>query len=670
MRPTTDIAASPLRVAPCAAAAIAAAALLWVPRAGAQERTDSTRLPAVVITADRLPRPLATTTASVTVISGDALRAAGITQLADALRAVPGVGVVRAGSAGAQGSLFVRGGESDFVRVLVDGVPMNDPGGAVDLATITTDNIERMEIVRGPASVLYGSDAVTGVVQLFTRQARRPLEARLAARAGTYSTSDVDGSLGMRSEGRALVVALSDHRSDGMLAFNNDYRNSVASLRGTTGLTTGLPGAAHLSLTGRYGENHFAYPTDGSGNVVDRNAHRGERRLSSNVELSQPLGDRGEAVVSLGALEVHGRTSDLGDSPADTVGLYAYRSVGAVRRRHAEARVNVRAGNAHTITVGAEYASEGQRSADSSNYDVSLNRFGARRLTRAAYGQLLGGAGRLSYSLGARYDHNDVYGVFRTARAGFALRMWEGARLRASAGSAFKAPTFLETFSTAFSVGNAALRPERSRSWEGGIEQRLADGRVELSATWFDQRFRDLIQYTFRAPTDPNFFNVAAATARGIEGEARVAVASGVDLFANATALRTRVDDAGFDEAGGSGATFVRGARLLRRSPFVMSAGATIGRIPRTQLQLTITRVGARDDRDFSSFPAAAVELAPYLRADLAGDYRLGTGDSPWRSAAVTWRIENAFNAGYEEIARFRAPGRVLLAGFRLGTTP
>ena len=109
-----------------------------------------------------------------TVISGDDLRARGITSVSDALASVPGLAVVRSGSFGATTALFARGGESDYVKVLVDGVPLNNPGGVFDFATLTTDNLERIEIVRGPASVVYGSDAVAGVVQLFTRRGTAP----------------------------------------------------------------------------------------------------------------------------------------------------------------------------------------------------------------------------------------------------------------------------------------------------------------------------------------------------------------------------------------------------------------------------------------------------------------------------------------------------------------
>src|SRR5207247_631546 len=134
----------------------------------AQEPTDTVTLRPVVVTATRVPTPADAVTAAVTVISGADLRAQGIRTVLDALRGVPAAAVVQTGSFGGVTSLFLRGGQSKYVKVLVDGVPVNEPGGAFDFAHLTTDNVERIEVLRGPASVLYGSDAVTGVVQIFT----------------------------------------------------------------------------------------------------------------------------------------------------------------------------------------------------------------------------------------------------------------------------------------------------------------------------------------------------------------------------------------------------------------------------------------------------------------------------------------------------------------------
>ena len=169
-----------------AAAAVLAAAL-GAPVLAAQQPEDTVKLNPIVVTATRVPTPLASVSSAITVVTGEELRERGIGTVAEALRDVPGVDVVETGPWGGATSLFVRGGESDYVRVLVDGVPVNTPGGGVDLAALTTADVERIEIVRGPASVLYGSDAVTGVVQVFTRSAADGLRWDAAARGGRAS---------------------------------------------------------------------------------------------------------------------------------------------------------------------------------------------------------------------------------------------------------------------------------------------------------------------------------------------------------------------------------------------------------------------------------------------------------------------------------------------------
>src|SRR5712664_2763144 len=134
-----------------------------------QPPQDTVVLKPVVVTATRVPVAADLVASAVTVLRGADLVAQGVRTVADALQTVPGAHVVETGSFGGQTSLFMRGGESDYTKVLLDGVPLNEAGGAIDLAHLTTDNIDRIEIVRGPESVLYGTDAVTGVVQIFTR---------------------------------------------------------------------------------------------------------------------------------------------------------------------------------------------------------------------------------------------------------------------------------------------------------------------------------------------------------------------------------------------------------------------------------------------------------------------------------------------------------------------
>ncbi len=620
------------------------------------QTTDSTRLARVVITATRVDSRIGSDIASVAVLNGDTLRARGIRDVAEALREIPGAAIVRSGSFGAQTSLFLRGGESDYVRVLIDGVPINDPGGSIDLSSYTLDDVDRIEVVRGPTSVLYGSDAVAGVIQIFTRQHSAPLTVEGGVSGGTFATRAADVSLGATGAKFSATISGARRMTDGILAFNNDYENDVLS-----GKAVFAPGGDFRAvLSARQQRDEYHYPTDGGGDVVDRNAYRSDRRTAAARSAQQKLGARVEAVIALAAMEGRPRTDDPSDGVSDTSGFYSYGSAGSVRRRVADARVTVRLATNAIAIVGYEWQREAQRGRDSSNFDLTANTFAAERTTRATYVHGVADAGRWSVTLGGRYDDNDVFGVFRTARGGLAFRVGEGTTLRANAGSAFKAPTFREQFNTAFTVGNPSLRPERSRSYELGATQRLGNGRAELSATWFSQRFRDLIQYTFVDPATTNYFNVAAASARGIELEGRASVDSKTQLGLTLTFLQTRVNDAGFDE--GQNATFVEGNRLLRRPSVTAALTASSRLTSRLSADGRFIAVGSRDDRDFSGFPAEPVILESYQRLDGGIAYRVTAGDA---ALTVFLRGENLLDSDYQEIANFKSPGRTVFVGLR-----
>ena len=210
-------------------------------------------------------------------------------------------------------------------------------------------------------------------------------------------------------------------------------------------------------------------------------------------------------------------------------------------------------------------------------------------------------------------DDNEAFGTFVTYRAGAAYRK-STTTLRASVGSSFKAPTFFENFATGFVTGNPDLRPERAFSWEIGIREVVQNGRVVLAATYFDQTFDNLIQFTFTET--PNYVNVAEADASGMELEATVTPMSDVTLAANYTHLSTKVIDAGFSS--GAGATFVEGERLLRRPTTTVNGEVTYRGWQRASFSVAVRHVGQRDDRNFTPFPAEPVVLPSYTTVDLA----------------------------------------------------
>ncbi len=621
----------------------------------AQAPRDSIVLAPIVVTATRLPTPSSDLASAVTVVDGDALRRAGVATVADALRTVPSLALAQAGSWGAQTSLFLRGGENDHVRVLVDGVPLNQAGGALDLSALSTLEVERIEVVRGPASVLYGSDAMTGVIQVITRRGSGPARVSAEAAAGTYGTSEARVAGGWRDGALALSGGVERQATDGTQAFNNRHALSsvAAAARWTPDARTGV------GATARFRDARYHYPTDGAGSVTDSNQLQDTRQAMLALEAERRLSERVTARLLLGADLRRDSTDNAPDSPGDTLGVFAYESRTDYRRAAADLRADVRVGAGATATLGAvlEDQREEGRNSYRSSFGSGSGAADVARTNRGLYVQLATAGARLGVQAGVRLDDNQAFGSFVTWRAGTSLRLSPVTRVRASAGTAFKEPTFVENYASGYAVGNPDLRPERSTSVEAGIEHAFAGGRASVAATAFAQRFRDLIQYTFAtaAPTDPNFANVAAARASGLELELRAVPLPALRVEAQYTWLRSAASDSGFD-----GTVFAPDQRLVRRPTH---SGSVTGewQAARAVLGARVLVVGDRDDRDFGAFPAQRVTLPAYGRLDLWG--RLAV----WRAAALTVRMDNATGAHYEEIAGFPAPGRRVLAGVHVG---
>ncbi|HJU89763.1 MAG TPA: TonB-dependent receptor [Gemmatimonadaceae bacterium] len=620
----------------------------------AQERADSVRadtarLPTTVVTANRLDVAPVAPTAAATVVSGEEIRARGATNLAEVMATVPSAAPVRSGSFGAVTTLFFRGGERDYVQVLIDGVPVNDPGGDVDLANITLEDVERIEIVRGPASALYGSEAMTGVIQIFTRRGRGPATVTAALRAGTYDTRE--GELGIEggSAKAGLSASVFRTQSDGILPFNNAYRNTA--VRMSTDYAPDERTSARLSA--RWHDGLFHFPTDGDGNVVDRNSFHRERRLVASLDAGRRFNQRVEGRLLVGFNSARLQSDDAQDDANDTQGFFAFRSHTSVRRASADARVNLYFPRSIVLSGGAELVNEREKTSSESNSEfgpsVTPEQI-ADRFNRAVYGQLFANVSeRLTVTAGGRVEDNEGFGTFAAYRASAGFRLPSNTRLRAGVGTAFKAPTVLEHYGTAgFVLGNPDLDPERSRSWEAGVDQTLAGGRATLGVTYFDQRFRDMIQIVDDGADGLTYGNIDRATARGVEAEANFVLVARLTTRASASWLRTE------NEA--------TGERQLRRPSF-SSALVTSYVDAWGSAAVAINYTGKRDDLDFSTFPSTRVTLDPYTTVDLSGSAALIRGAGTLGELSLSVRVLNIFDQEYEPVFNFDAPGRTVLVG-------
>jgi vitamin B12 transporter len=629
------------------------AALLLVLPSGlaAQEVRDTAALPEIVVTATRYPVAPDSVAATVTVLRGDDLRAQGIRFVGDALRQVPGAQVVQGGPYGSAASLFVRGGESDYVKVLVDGVAVNQPGGFYDFASLTTDNVERIEVLRGPGSVLYGSDAIAGVVQIVTRQGDEGIQVGAAGEGGSFGSARWEASALGGHDGFGWSASLSRLTSDGTYEFNNDYRNTVAS-----GRLHARPGErTTLGLSGRYHDAKYHFPTDFTGVPVDRNQFTTDKTAAFALDVGHRFSEIIEGQLLLGRSDIVTRFENPADPPPGSSFSSSDRT--STDRTSADARVQLTLPRGIRGLVGGSFEAQRQ------------NVTGAFREGRdnvGLYAQAtMFPVSRVQLTAGGRLDENEKFGTFWTYRAAALAFASPATRIRASVGTGFKEPSFFENFDSPFSIGNPDLEPERTFSVEGGIEQDFAGGLASLGVTLFAQRFRDLIQFTFVPPEPggPNYFNVAAANARGVETVLHLRPGGPVRGSISYTRLWTKVTDAGFDS--GDAATFVEDERLLRRPDDALTLRLESAFAGRIRLGALLSWVGGRDDIRFGQFPEPnqRVELPDYTTLDLSGTFTVLHRRRGLPSLDLTARVENLFDEDYEQAVGFPARGRGVFIG-------
>jgi vitamin B12 transporter len=643
------------------AAVVIVAGLSVCAGSAAAQGTDTVTLNTVVVSATKSPVQRSELTQSVTVITGAELRARGIARVSDALQLVPGATVAQNGSYGSVTSLFLRGGESRYTKVLIDGVAVNQSGGFFDFGHLTTDNIDRIEIVRGPASVLYGADAVTGVVQIFTRRGKGPLAIDASARGGTYGTRDAELGASGASDLVAYSLAGAEHHSDGVFDFNNQYGNGTLS-----GLLSLLPhSSTDARISARYTDAEFHYPTDFTGAPVDTNSYRVQHRLTVGLDAGRQLATAVTGHFALGTNEVSDVTEDIATPFGETAPVHKVEPSKAYRRS-AEGRLAFTLPASATLNIGAEYVREMERSSSATGAVggpvTPQSRFKAERSNRAGYAELLGtSSGGISYTLAARMDDNSDYDAHATYRVGASVPVSPDTRIRASLSTAFNAPAFNEIRPTLYTVGSPGLSPERSRSWEAGIEQSFASGMTRVSATYFNQRFLELIQFVAGGPPDylGSFANLTEAESNGYEAEVQIQPPGIVSASASYTVATPRVTQISSSYSG----DLTVGQALLRRPTHSGTAAITI--VPqRASLTFSANYVGKRPDVDFNEFPSPTVTLPAYVRVDGSASHEV------WRnttgaSLSLTGRAENLLGKRYETVFHFPAPGRIILVGAR-----
>jgi vitamin B12 transporter len=584
----------------------------------AQEANPPTKTETVIVTADRTPQPLSDSTDSVTVIDAATLRASQVTTVVDALRDVAGIGIVESGSAGHATSAFLRGANPAQALILVDGVDVNDPFfGGVDLSTLLIGGVERIEVVRGPQSPLYGSDAMAGVVNIIT--GARP-DGRLGTatfEGGSLSTFREALQLGGKSGATEWSLTGARHDTGGQFT-NDDFHGTQVNARARTEVGAG----SFLTLNGLYDDARVGVP-------FDNGAVSTQRRFDSTLGVGGLEWElHRSALLNLDVKAGYTRrTADFSD-PEDA---FSQTSHDLATRWRAGVQ-DLAVIGVHAVTIGVEQQWEDVTA--TSNGDPALDQ---STKTSSVYAQDKLDLGPFSASVGGRWDHHSTFGGHFTGRVSAAYRISPSWRVRAAGGSAFRAPSAGE-LSYPF-YGNPNLNPETNHSYEAGVD--FTKGVATLSLTGFQSNYRDLITF------DPNTFvaaNIAKARIRGVEATAGVRLTDALRADVSYTYLDT------LDET--------TGKELYRRPRHAGTVALAYASGP-FSARAAARLFGRRLETDFTTFEDR--DNAGYVKTDLAAAYRVST------SLKLNARLENLFDRRYEEALGFPAPGRTFFAGAELG---
>ncbi len=641
----------------------------------------------VVVSASSVDALRSRVTDSVTVIDRDTIEAQQIDTVAAALHETPGFSVVASGGRGAVTSLFPRGGESDYTLVLVDGIELNAFGGAFDAAHLPTANVERIEVVRGPQSALYGGGAIGGIVQIVTAGGGHT-RGTAEIETGSYATSSSRGtfatSRGPWTFGGGVDWLQSDGVTDTLAAgarvSNDDYSRASGSIN--VGWSDTAARRIRVDLRGGRNERGFPGPygsdPEGLYGGIDTVSRGTNEDLAAGLTARFAQGDRVFHHVAATWTRAFGEflSPPFDPSPAAPPS----RTTTGNRRATARYQLDVVL-DALPISAGVEWL--GERGDNTFITDASFEPVPVERSATGLFVEARPSvAGRLFTTLGLRLERLDRHAfpgdgfsrpafdsqviwsanpklsVAWIAHAGDAgPRPMVGAtKLRFSAGTGIKPPT---AFEIAF-TDNPDLAPERSRSIDAGIEQWLFDGRLAADVTWFHNRYEDLIVsvgQTLAGASRYRTDNIANARARGIEVGASVRPIAGLMVRGAWSWLDTEVLEVD-SLPGRAPAPYRVGDRLVRRP---RSSGSLDVRWSDGRASAFVSIAGRGSVLDLEpNFASSLYENAGFVNTTIGASLRVH------RAIEVFGRVTNAFDRRYEEIFGFPALGRSASIGVRV----
>ncbi len=634
--------------------------VLWVfPDQKSQDTTEEEQQKLeykITVTANRIEKSTKKVAASTTVITGEELEKFKHNTLYEALREIAGLDTIQSGASGQTASLFIRGANSSHTKIMLDGTEINDPmdpNRSFDFSHLFVENIDRIEIIRGPQSTLYGSDAMAGVIHIITKQEQGKPRFHLSSMGGTYDTLLGKGEISGSTEKLSYSLGASYFKTSGFSAASSRYEGN-----------TEKDGYQNTTFSGKLGfqlqENiglHFSL-----------------RKIDAKTDIDNSGGDYGDDPNNTGdydliflkggfrGLFMKNRwetkidvsyTDSLRKYSNPTDAQHLYSSDESEYKSHIfkiDFQNNLFLHRSNTLIFGLEFYNEyGSSFYESQSlygpYESEFPEKNASNIGIYAQDQI-NLDDSFIMSAGARLDNHSTTGNSLTYQIA-PLYIFEntGTKLKATLGTGFKAPSLYQLYAPATfygPVGNADLQPEKTLGWDAGVEQELFGGKLLIEATYFMNSFKDLIDYDYTK----GYINIGEASSKGTELTFHSIPVK--DMTFSASYTWCKAVDEGTEEA------------LLRRPEHKASMRMGYNGLKRTHISVSLLYVGERKDSFYQNYQSIRVTLPEYTLLNASLSYDL------FKYAQFFLRFDNIFDTDYEYIKGYAAPGFSLYGGVKL----
>ncbi len=620
----------------------------------AQTDTIKTTLNEVVVSANRTETPYYSLASSVTVINSNDIIKTQAHSVFDLLRYVPGISVMQQGGIGKLSNTFIRGANPNHVLVIVDGIEMNDassPNNAFDFSSLSTYDIEKIEIIRGPQSTLYGSDAIAGVISIFTKKGNDKPGFSFLGEGGSNGFYKTQLSASGKYDFINYFVSANRNGTDGISSSNSIYGNKEKDGFINNGVTTkvglDLSNLGYLSLMYKFTKAESELDQNEKLGDDPNYTYKTEEQIFSGMFQLNSFQNKWEKIFKGSLIKRFGRTLDEYDELHPGTFSDSYNRA---QRIKFEWQNNLKFLDHNLISIGLETETE---RAYTSYYSESMwgtyeSVFPEQSIrTSSIYLQdQINISNSLFAAIGIRYDDNEKYGNVTTYRIAPAYFISEtSTKLKFTYGTGYKAPSLYYIFDPLF--GNPELEPEKSKGWDIGFDQTLDNGKFNLGVTYFNLKFENMFGF------DSNFktINIAEASSKGVEISASANDLLGLDISANYTYTVTKDE---YEQSTDYG------KNLIRRPKHQASITINYNYNQLLNLNTQIRFIGKRDDKDFTAFPVERITLADYTIVNLAGSYKI------LDYLELTARLENLFDKKYEEVLYYGTLGRTFYIGVNI----